>query len=185
MITNEEYLKHIDKIIDCHLCLSGLGGLKYNLSSKGGKLERAAMNNIIQISQHAGEKRFSMGEIFDRSNLLALCQYEFMMKKMLPFIHEDILKTAVTIAITKIERVRELFGCPCFKNDENTVVVVEVISEGKLIPILPEELAVWTGKFKRLLPINREQLKAINNENEQLLNWNGDESETVVYILGV
>ncbi len=143
MITEKEYKDHLDEIVECHLVLGGLQELKYNHTSDS-KIERAIVNNLCQLSQHAGEKRLGMGQVYHLGNILALCQYEFMLKKMLPYIISEnevsaLLKLGMTVAIDKIKEVRDIWGVPAFK-EKDEIMIVEVYIGEEIKAIEPEKL---------------------------------------------
>lgn len=180
MISEKTYRCELDKIFECHLVLAGLQELKYNANEK---IDKAIMNNLKQLSMHAGQKRLGMGEFYQPSNLLALCQYEFMIKKSLNYVQNFEIKKAMEIAIKKIVEVRTLFACPPFK-EKDEIMIVETIRGDKVKAIDPEKLERFKGEFNRLLPIApEEQFREHDKGFGGFLNYNGDVKETVEYVL--
>jgi len=179
-----KYADGLDKIFKVHLILAGLQELRYNLF--GGKFDQAVFNNLKQISTHAGEKRFSLGEIYDPMNLLALCQYEFMLRKSLGFVISNELKISIRIAINAIEEVRDFYGCPPFI-EKDEVMIVEVSSDkDHLKAIEAEHLEHYKGEFFRLLPIRPEDLyKTFEKDLGGFLNYNGNEKPTVEFVVNM
>jgi len=181
-IKNKDYKAHLNEIIECHLVLAGLQELKYNTN---GKYDRAIMKNLAQISMHAGQKRFSQGEIYMKSNLLALCQYEFMLRKMLPLAKSNELIRAMNITIEKIVNVRGIWGVPQFKEKDEVLVVEVPVGQDKVRAISFHKLEDWQGEFGRMLPIRPEDMdKVLPTRLGGFLNYNGDESETVKFVMG-
>jgi hypothetical protein len=181
-VKNVTYASGLDKVFKCHLILAGLQELRYNVF--GRKVEKAVFNNLKQISTHAGEKRFSLGEVFDPMNLLALCQYEFMLRKSLPYVTTPEISKAMGIAIEAIEDVRHYFGCPRFETKDEVVIVEVDGEEGFLKAILPEKLEMFREQSYRLLPISPEDLyKLMAKDQGGFLNYNGEEQPTVDFVI--
>lgn len=175
----EDYDDGIDSVIETHFVLAGMENIfKYEAHSK---IEKAIYNNLKMISVHAGEKRIGLGEFQGRSNLLALCQYEFMLKKCMTFVESPIMKMLLEKVINKIKSTRELYGCPSFK-EKDEIVMVEV-KQGKYLKLIrPEELKRWGGEFRRLLPVLPD-LEFRKIEDNCFLNYNGNEREAVNFVM--
>lgn len=182
MLQEKTYKAGLNKVIECHLVIAGLQELKYNTR---GKMDSAIMNNLKQMSIHAGQKRFSQGEIYMPQNLLALCQYEFMLKKMLEYVKSEEIEKGMKIAIRKIQEVRHYYECPAFK-EKDEIMIVEVPCDGDNVrAIEPEDLEKWQGEFNRILPIRPEDRQDKFSKNlGGFLNYNGDEKEVVEFVMG-
>jgi len=175
------YESGLEQVFEVHLVLAGLQELKYN---GNGRMDTAILNNLKQISIHAGEKRFSCAEVYTPMNLLALCQYEFMLRKMLPHAKSNEIIRCMKIAIRKIEEVRKFFGCPPF-TEKDEVLIVEVPADEENYRALPvEEFADWKGEFHRLLPIEPRMLFFKTRKNMGgFLNYNGEEKPAVEFVM--
>jgi len=95
-----------------------------------------------------------------------------------------LLLMAMDECVNQIAKTREIFNCPPFKSKDEVVIVEAIVGDNfKAIP--PEKLDSWEGEFNRLLPINPDmQFSEFPKGMGGFLNYNGDEKETVEFVIG-
>lgn len=170
--------KYFDEVVKTHMLLSGLINIKNTISGCD-KFDEAIAKNLKQIGLHAGEKRFWMGEIYMPMDLLAICQYEYMLKQTREYATDKLITMVMDLCLKQIEKLRGLFKLESFEQDNLTVVIVEgKRPDGTLVALTIEEFTKWKGKFERMLPTNKDWI--FHKPNcEQFLNWNGNEEKAI------